>query len=179
MEYPLLCVVDGKTKTPDLGESELKHYATCIEPYCSMYLSTVCAPDAKGRCEGKRGDKHGACMKSLVELDDEAVQDLVPDNRSTKGDEKDPGPVRRLRALIAKAESWIGGSGTHHRSTGGPHTSGAQEKHSGAHASKSLVRDRYADQLIELATEVNATYGKTYASLVKQGQDTAKKVKGK
>lgn len=58
----------------------------------------------------------------------------------TKGD-------KQLKALIQKAESFVSGSGTHHKSKGGSHTSAATEKHSAAMKGKKLVRDKYIEQL--------------------------------
>lgn len=65
------------------------------------------------------------------------------DERLTKSE-------RKLKALVQQVQSFVAGSGTHHRSTKGSHTAAAGQKHSEAHHSKKLQREKFAQALADL-----------------------------
>jgi hypothetical protein len=164
-------------KMTDVEKPEI--YTTCVALGCSSYLSTVATGDG-GRCEGNRGPKKtSVCKLPLVELTFEEIDDLPEGLEDEVVTATGPdASARRLKAAIVRAEKWVAGSGSHHRSKGGSHTSSATEKHSAASKSKAQVRDSMAAQLDELIKEVNDS--KTPDKpLVKKGENAKKAVLAK
>ncbi|MDI1465706.1 hypothetical protein QEZ54_32515 [Catellatospora sp. KI3] len=203
-EYPnkvFKCTTCGKFKILTLTEEEMRRaqacpkcdtklvwakdddalsgFPTCAIVTCSQYLSTAATGDTIDRCEGKRTDKKGDCKKPLEVLTMEAVQAL-PDSSVEEVDDSDAKPVRQLKALTKQSLAWVKGSGSHHRSTGGSHTSAAREKHSAASGSKDKVRDRFIENLKELIAQVgDLTETESSKKAVKDGKDAMSKLGGK
>ncbi|MBV1853042.1 hypothetical protein [Catellatospora tritici] len=151
-------------------DDALSRFHTCLIVTCSNYLNTVATGDTGGRCDGDRTDKKGACNKKLEVLTEEIVQAL-PDSTIVDEDEGDPKPVRQLKALTQQSNAWVKGSGSHHRSTSGAHTSSAREKHSAASGSKDKVRDRFIENLEGLIAEVGGLTATTSSTkAVKEGK---------
>ena len=134
---------------------DLDAYPTCVQRTCSQYLSTVAATDNKGRCEGTRTDKKGPCNEPPVQLDDLAIQELLDDSVAPE-ENSDPAPVRQLKALMWKVDRWVHGPGAHHRTGGGGARGAATTaRHQEAHQATMQVRNRYGDDLDELAEQVS------------------------
>jgi hypothetical protein len=171
------CPGCGKTILP--LDVTAREYRTCLTPTCSQYLSTVATHDSRDRCEGKRSDKKGLCLVALAGLDHAHLQTLPADRAEESGEKKDPAAVRRLRSEMAKVESFIDSSGTHHASKGGKHTRGATQTHTAAHGSKKQVRDDYQQSLEKLADAVEELDDPAYRKLVKEARHLANQVHNK
>lgn len=158
------------------NDGAISRFTTCLVPTCENYLSTAVATDSRNRCEGNRTDKHGSCNIKTATLTLEDAEMYIYDTDTSSYEEDDPRAVRRLKARVADARAFVAGSGTHHRSKGGSHTSAAREKHSKAAKSKSFVRRYYLAALAERIAEVQrlADGRKKYAKLLEE----AEKVRG-
>lgn len=144
---------DYETQCPRCGAEGFSSYdnkassvKTCLEKDCSNYLKILYT----SKCEGNRNSNE--CKKPAAALDDGQI-DKLPLSDSADKDEKDPKIVRRLKALLQKAESYVESSGSHHKSSGGRHGSGATEMHSGAHAVKAQHREKYAGEIQAILDE--------------------------
>jgi len=162
-----------------LTKQTIGKYTTCTVPTCGFYLSTVAAGDTDERCEGKRSDKKTKCLKVLHTLTMDDAADYIYDAKP-EGDEDMPGAVRRLRARVAAAKSFVAGSGTHHRTKPGAHTSADREKHSAASGSKAKVRNYYIAQLEEAIAGVRDLQNAgTYSKVVNEAKSTIGAVQSK
>lgn len=137
---------------------------TCTAAGCSNYLKVVIGFTD---CEGRRGS--GECGKALIELTTDAVADL-PDPVVAEGEKTKA--QRQLDAILQRAEKYIGGSGSHHRSKGGAHTSTARETHSAAASAKKQDRDWYVEQIEALMEKVDS-------KSQKRGKDMIQRLKAK
>ena len=132
---------DCESHTYDYPDENLTY---CPNKSCDLYLQGQ--DTTSPHCKECSTDSKKTRLYSADDLDSLVV---VPEKTLTKAD-------RQLKDLIEKAAKFVSGSGTHHRSTGGTHTSTATEKHSGAMKGKKQVREKYIERLnaaIEAASD--------------------------
>lgn len=142
----------------NLSSDESKVYYCTNESCTQFHLVTKIS----GKCL--------QCDKAKAQLSQKPAYVAVePEERSHNKAE------RRLIALLQKAQSFVEGSGTHHRSKGGKHTSSATEMHSSAHKGKKMVRDSYASDIQDLLDSGQVNDSK----LIKQAKEMIGKVENK
>jgi len=108
------------------------------------------------------------CEERLIDAEEFLKIDNPPEEKVLTADE------RRLKAEMQAATSFVNSSGSHHKSTGGPHTRSARETHTSAHGTKAQVRKKYAVNLKELQEKVGSD-----SPLYKEADKMIKKVENK
>jgi hypothetical protein len=139
---------------------------TCKEQECSNYMKQVLR---SGSCEGNRNGNE--CKKPLFLVTPENV-DQFPVTATAQVSESKA--VRKLKATLQKAQSYVDSSGSHHKSTSGRHGSRQVEQHSSAHKAKKRDREGYIEKIQGLLADSDIP-----ASLQREANEMIGKLKNK